>query len=324
MTCRPTEVRRTFLCMVLWWEWPMACAQVCRSKLGTLPVDPASLGDDTTLTIEGAEIRVRTKGRMQQDEVTKRRRSGNAVSAKDERVKRGNGRHLEAKLLVNVFSFLSSEDLAEVMLVSKHWERSAREGSDSLWRHVRVAQKWEMGGGGGEGHNFMCKVVAAAEELEFKYTFERDNEHMESLGGLLGSNLQFLEIPHNSVPLAFFPILLSRCSLLKILLMDGEPKGRDPIDIRHPQLETLMLRCWNPRVLTIDCPNLTHLSTGGTVSNQALVERWVTQPFPSFNCPRLTNLLLAPNHCTVAVWQFLATHAPNIKWLQVVALKEIP
>ena len=108
------------------------------------------------------------------------------------KVSRGKLKDLNAELLAEVFSFLSSEDLVEVMLVSKHWERSVTEGSDSLWRQVIVARKWEMGGGGGNGYGFMCKVLAAAEEVEFVRTFERDNEHIESPGGVLGSNLKFL------------------------------------------------------------------------------------------------------------------------------------
>ena len=237
------------------------------------------------------------------------------------KVSRGKFQDLNAKVLGDIFSFLPSKDFCEVMSVCKNWERSAREGS-GLCRSVKVAQKWEMGVGGGKGHNFMCKLLAAAKEVEFKRTFERDNERIESLGGVLGSNLHFLEIPHNSVSSAFFPILVSQCPHLKSVLMDGEPKGRDPIDIRHPQLETLVLGCRKERLLTIDCPNLTHLSTdGGKASNQGL---WATRPLPSFNCPRLTDLLLAPLHCTVAVWQFLAAHVPNIKWLQVYRFEENP
>ena len=149
------------------------------------------------------------------------------------------------------------------------------------------------------------------------YTFKGADEHIDSVGGLLGSNLHFLEIPNESVSSTFFPMLFSRCPHLKTLLMNGDAKGSGPIDIRHPQLETLMLGCRKVRLLTIDCPNLTHLSTGGTVTDEESIGSRNTQPFPSFNCPRLTNLSLSPLHCGVAVWQFLAGHAPNIRWLEV-------
>lgn len=67
---------------------------------------------------------------------------------------------LNADLLAEVFSFLSSQEFCEVMSVSKHWKRSAKEGT-GLCRHVKVYYREEMVCGE-EGHKFMCKMLAAA------------------------------------------------------------------------------------------------------------------------------------------------------------------
>ena len=218
-----------------------------------------------------------------QDDGKKRRRSGKALSARSEKVSRGDGRNLDAASLVEVFSFLSTEDLAEAMLVSRHWEKTTREGSDRLWKQVTISKKWDMGDGWEEGKEFMYKVLAAAEEVEIVFFFRTHTGHIESVGRLFGANLRVLEIPHKSVSSAFFLTLFSQCPNLNTFLMDGEPTDRDPLVIRHPKLETLQLACQRARELTIDCPNLTHLSTAGTVSSIGLAEDPETQPFPSFN-----------------------------------------
>ena len=95
---------------------------------------------------------------MERDDETKLHRSGKALSGRNKGKSGGKLKELNSELLAEVFTFLPSEDLTEVVLVSKHWERSAREGS-GLCRRVTVTQNWEIESGGGGGHKYMCKIL---------------------------------------------------------------------------------------------------------------------------------------------------------------------
>ena len=57
---------------------------------------------------------------MERDDETRLLRSGKALSGRNKKRSGGKLRDLNAELLAEVFSFLSSKDLAKVMLVSKH------------------------------------------------------------------------------------------------------------------------------------------------------------------------------------------------------------
>lgn len=158
-----------------------------------------------------------------------------------------------------VFSHLPSKDLREVISVCKHWESSVREGTN-VCRQVKVARKWEIKSHGDAGHELMCKLLEAAEEVEFTHAFRHARKHIETMGVVMGSNLRYLRIPDHSVHVNFLPFLASHCPSLNTLVINGEPMGRAPIDIRHPQLETLQLTSKTSRVLKIEYANLRHLS----------------------------------------------------------------
>lgn len=58
----------------------------------------------------------------------------------------GSRMDLNADLLLEVFSLLPCKDLCEVMMVSKHWERTIM-AADNLWKKLEVG----LGGDGSKG-----------------------------------------------------------------------------------------------------------------------------------------------------------------------------
>lgn len=119
----------------------------------------------------------------------------------------------------------------------------------------------------------LCKMVAAAEDVHITPIFRGASMHMETMGAVLGSNLRYIRIPDQCVHVDFLLLLASHCPHLNTLVIEGEPLAPIylpmcllSIDIRHPQLETLQLKSVTSRMLNIDCPNLTHLSTGDNVN----------------------------------------------------------
>ena len=52
-------------------------------------------------------------------------------------------RDLHADLLARVFSFLPQNNLFDIMLVNRRWEKAVREG-DVLWNKIKVFQKLRL------------------------------------------------------------------------------------------------------------------------------------------------------------------------------------
>ena len=151
------------------------------------------------------------------------------------------------------------------------------------------------------------RLLRAAEEVRF--LCDVDHEVPMSVIGMLGQELRILDLPFFSFYSAFFSALPSQFLHLKSLLVRGELKGEDPIFICHPTLETLKIGCEEPRSLTIDCPNLTYLSTDDEEFASDVEQGYSV---PSLFCPLLTTLCLSPLHCTSGVLESMAAHAPNV------------
>lgn len=225
-------------------------------------------------------------------------------------------RNLNADLLTEVFAFLPQRCLFEVMSVSRHWEQAVREESSSLWKKVSVIQ-WHSWWGTREMKNQMLsRLLKAAEEVRFMENHYR--AFPSSVSEVLGQSLRVIELPQNIelVTSAFFHTLLSTSPELRQLLVKGEPMGEDLLQISHPKLEVVELQCVSVRPLSINCPNLTHLSTAGDASarKEFYTKGHLHHSFlsPSLNCPHLTNLYLSHLHCAEGVLESMAAHAPGI------------
>ena len=224
--------------------------------------------------------------------------------------------NLDADLLVEVLSYLPQNELFEVMAVSSRWQAVVQETS-KLWRVVKVGRKWHSGMGRGVGiedlYEIVHSVLCVAERVQFSIPFNKYQERI--LGGVLGVHLRTLELPHSCAYPDFFVVLLSHCPELRSLLIKGEPLGQDPIHICHAKLEIFEVRCRIDRPLTIDCLNLTRLSTAGNGDHLPAGVSGTKQA-PFFRCPNLTSLFLAPLHCVSGMLESMAAHAPNIEWLE--------
>lgn len=185
--------------------------------------------------------------------------------------------NLSADLLATVFSYLCQRELFEVMLVGKHWDMTAREDR-SLWSRVEVARPWILGDIGRErgraadgagAKNMASRLLGAAKEVRF--FCEGQHNIPMSVMGMLGQELRSLDFPYYSLHPACFSSLLSQLPNLECLAVRGEPSGEDPIIISHSNLKTFKVNRQQPRSLTIDCPNLTYLSTVGDGSVRDMI-----------------------------------------------------
>ena len=236
-------------------------------------------------------------------------------------------RDLSAELLASVFSYLPQRELVEIMIVSKQWETIV-EGDCSLWKKVEVARSWKLEVTGGEGGSAGANQMAArllANAKEVRFLCDIKDRIPGAVMGMLGQQLDLLDLPRFSFHPPFFSALLAQLPTLKCLLVRGEPRGTDPIFFCHSTLERLELRCDTSRPLIVDCPNLTHLSTAGTITRDLIdISPGELTVVPRFFCPLLTTLSLSALHCASGVLESMAAHAPNVKWRQVCCNTGIP
>ena len=232
-------------------------------------------------------------------------------------------RNLNVDQLVEVFSSLPQEDLVEVMAMCRHWRTAVREGA-VVWQKVRVHREWSKESTPEErekdgGNQILIWALQIAEEVRYVNPWETDWKPLLSEGWMVAGNLRILKLPGNCFPADLLPAVLSNCPQLSELAIDGDPNGQGSILMRHSTLRTFKIRSESSRFLTVDCPNLTHLSTQGHRTQHDLI----ICP-PSIQCPLLTNLELSSHHCAPAAMRLMAGNAPFMKRLKLESNDECP
>ena len=156
--------------------------------------------------------------------------------------------NLDAALLVRVLSHLPQRQRVQAMSVSKPWNKAVREGR-ALWKKVHVFRRWDVPrtglplGGKRKKPSPMYRVLEVAEEVTCGPSFMFDKKHLVGLQEMAGSQLTFLQLHHHSIAAAGLESLLSTCPRLKSLQFLGEPSGKHPVVVSHPNLENLRLHC---------------------------------------------------------------------------------
>lgn len=245
---------------------------------------------------------------------------------------KGDWSELNADLLVEALLYLPQDHLFEVMSVSRAWKKAILEGRD-LWRKVIVAgadfvgiddvesvglkgvEETEGSLERGNGSHVLLDVLRVAEDVEFWRDCDFSENRMVSGGGVLGSNLRFVDLPGKAIFSSFFPVLFANCpNLMSPTLWDEPHDDIRSIHVCHKRLEMLKLEGMCPFSVIIDCPALLDLHLGYDV--YGLYDSKSAIQAPSPNCPRLTSLHLSDLHSPRGVLESIAQHAPNIKHLK--------
>lgn len=140
-----------------------------------------------------------------------------------------------------------------------------------------------------------------------------------------GQNLRYLELPQNinSVAAHFFHTFLSNSPELRYLLVKGEPDGYDLLEISHPKLEFLELKCVLDRPLVVKCPNLTHLSRAGDAS----ARKWDHYLVPDMSTPSIVQCShpsLSPAFTLLKAVYAIENHALDITYILSYYLRTSP
>ena len=117
-----------------------------------------------------------------------------------------------------------------------------------------------MGVGERAANEMVPWVLASAAKVSFSRSISLAK--IMSVARVDRLHLRALTLSNKSADVAFIT-LLSNCSQLESLTVNGVLLGKGPIHISHPKLRRLEFEWPGKRYLTVKCPNLIHLSTDG-------------------------------------------------------------